>query len=509
MRIERTRNASRNIAWGIIERIFSILLPFITRTILIKILGAEYLGLNSLFTSILSVLSISELGIGTAIVFSMYKPIAEDDKDTICALLNIYRKIYIAIGSVILILGLAILPFLPKLIKGDVPADVNLYILYGIHLFDTVIGYYLFSYKAAIFSAHQRNDLISKRGAIINLIGSGLRIALLLYYKQYYAYALVLPFITIGTNIANAYLANKLFPELRCRGTITDEQKAGIKKRLVGLLSFKIYGVIFTSVDSIVISAFLGLVPLAVYNNYYYIQTSIVGFLTILTASITAGVGNKMITNTVDDNYVDFKNFTFMNGWICSWCAVCLTCLYQPFMKLWVGDGLLFSFDTMVLMVLYFLIPRITSLTYTYREAAGLWWEDRFRPLVSAIVNLIINICLVKIIGMNGVIISTLLCSVFINIPWGSIVLFRNYFKRRPTEYFRDIVFYLLVTVVVSGITYMTCSLLPDGKWILLFLKAFICCIIPNVLFFLVYCRRSEYAYSKALIKRLLKNSPF
>ena len=206
---------------------------------------------------------------------------------------------------------------------------------------------------------------------------------------------------------------------------------------------------------------------------------------------------------------MDFKNFTFMNGWICSWCAVCLTCLYQPFMKLWVGDGLLFSFDTMVLMVLYFLIPRITSLTYTYREAAGLWWEDRFRPLVSAIVNLIINICLVKIIGMNGVIISTLLCSVFINIPWGSIVLFRNYFKRRPTEYFRDIVFYLLVTVVVSGITYMTCSLLPDGKWILLFLKAFICCIIPNVLFFLVYCRRSEYAYSKALIKRLLKNSPF
>ena len=187
MRIESTRNASRNIAWGIIERIFSILLPFITRTILIKILGAEYLGLNSLFTSILSVLSISELGIGTAIVFSMYKPIAEDDKDTICALLNIYRKIYIAIGSVILILGLAILPFLPKLIKGDVPADVNLYILYGIHLFDTVIGYYLFSYKAAIFSAHQRNDLISKRGAIINLIGSGLRIALLLYYKQYYA----------------------------------------------------------------------------------------------------------------------------------------------------------------------------------------------------------------------------------------------------------------------------------------------------------------------------------
>ena len=140
MQIERTKNAARNIVWGTIEKIMILLLPFATRTVMIKTLGAEYLGLSSLFTSILSVLSTSELGFGSAIVFSMYKPIAEDDKVTLCALLNAYRKIYLAIGTIILGVGIVVIPFLPKLISGDYPADINLYVLYLIYLFNTIFN---------------------------------------------------------------------------------------------------------------------------------------------------------------------------------------------------------------------------------------------------------------------------------------------------------------------------------------------------------------------------------
>lgn len=504
MRIERTNNAVRNIIWGGIEKVISLLLPFISRTLLIYILGAEYLGLNSLFTSILSVLSISELGFGTAIVFSMYKPIAEDDKNAICALLNAYRKIYYLIGTIILIFGLIVIPFLPQLISGDVPADINLYLLYSIHLFDTVIGYYLFSYKAALFSAYNRNDLTSKRSAAVNLLGNILKIVTLIIFKSYYAYVIVLPIMTIATNIANAYLANKMFPELKCHGIITTEQKEGIKKRIIGLISFKIYGVIFTSVDTIVISAFLGLTPLAIYNNYYYIQTSIVGFLTIITTSITAGIGNKMVTNPINDNYSDFKDFTFANGWICGWCSVCLFCLYQHFMECWVGDRLVFPFSTMALMVLYFLLPRITTMTYTYREAAGLWWEDRFRPLVATVANLCLNIFLVRIIGMNGVLISTIICTICINVPWGTIILFKNYFKRSPKEYFWKIFLYVFVTVIAGLITYAFCSLLPNQGWIYLFIKAGICCVIPNIVYWIFYHKMQEYDYSKKLMIRIM-----
>lgn len=504
MKIERTRNAGRNIVWGVIEKIVSYALPFISRTILIKLLGAEYLGLNSLFTSILTVLSISELGFGTAVVFSMYKPIAEDDRDTICALLNAYRKVYLLIGTIILMAGVMIMPLLPELIKDDIPADINLYILYGIYLFDTVAGYFLFSYKQALFSAHQRNDLISKRSVAFNLIGNVLRIAMLLAFRNYYAYLIITPMITIGMNFANAYLANKYYPELRCGGDISPDQREGIKKRIIGLISFKIYGVIFTSVDTIVISTFLGLIPLAIYNNYYYVQSSIVGFLTILTSSITAGVGNKMVTNTADDNYLDFKNFVFANGWICSWCSVCLVCLYQHFMRTWLGDDLVFPFSTMILMVLYFLLPRITTLTYTYREAAGLWWEDRFRPLIATVVNLSANLILVNLIGMNGVLISTLICTIFINVPWGTIVLFKSYFKRSPVEYFRHILFYLLATFFAAGITYLCCLILPPYGWGYLLVKAAICCVMPNAVFFLFYFRLKEFSYVKNLVDRVI-----
>lgn len=505
MKIERTRNASRNIIWGIFERMIGVLLPFITRTILIKVLGAEYLGLNSLFTSILQVLSISELGIGTAIVFSMYRPIAEDDNETLCALLNMYRKIYSAIGLIILFAGMAILPFLPRLISGECPAGINVYILYFVYLFNTVISYFLYAYKQAIFSAYQRNDLISKRTAIVSFGSNLLQIGVLLTLKNYYAYVLIIPLATIGTNILNAILANKMFPELKCSGEVSKQTKQDIKKRIIGLMSFKIYNVIFTSVDTIVISSFLGLRPLAIYNNYYYVQSAIIGFLNILTASITAGVGNKMITNDVEENYYDFKKFTFANGWICSWCAVCLVCLYQHFMKCWVGIELVFPFHTMLLMVFYFLLPRITTMTYTYREAAGLWWEDRIRPLVATAVNLSVNIFLVRIIGMDGVIISTLICTIFINVPWGSMVLFKHYFKRKPYEYFGQLLYYITITAISCGATLGICSLLSENGWSFLFVKGVICCVIPNLIFLLFYHRMREFAYMKGLFFKIAR----
>lgn len=504
MRVERSKNAVRNIVWGILEKVMTLILPFVTTTILIKVLGAEYLGLSSLFTSMLSVLSISELGIGTAIVFSMYKPIAENDNETLCSLLNIYKKIYHLIGTIILVVGIMLTPFLPYLIKGSHPSDINIYLLYFIYLLNTVISYFLYAYKAALFSAYQRNDLASKIGALISFVSNMLKIFALLTIRSYYAYVVIIPLATICTNILNAILARRVFPEIIPRGKICNELKNGLKKRIIGLLSFKIYGVVFASLDTIVISAFLGLTPLAIYNNYYYIQTSIVGFLAILTTSITAGVGNKMVTNSKEDNYRDFKNFTFVNGWICSWCAVCLFCLYQHFMQLWVGEELLFSFDTMVLMVMYFLLPRITTMTYTYREAAGLWWEDRFRPLVSAVMNLITNLIFVQLIGINGVIISTLVCTVFINIPWGSLILFKNYFKCSPMHYFTRIIFYVSVTFVVGGITLIICNMLPSIGILPLIFKGMICVVIPNIFFLILYHQLPEFEYAKQLAVRMI-----
>lgn len=505
MKIERTKNSVRNITWGGIEKVVAILLPFATRTILIKELGAEYLGLNSLFTSILQVLSISELGISSAIVFSMYRPIAEDNNDLLCAFLNLYRKIYLGIGTIILIVGLGITPFLSKLIAGDINVNVNIYVLYLIYLMNTVLSYYLFAYKQALFSAHQRNDLISKRSTFVSIVSCSLQITLLLLFKNYYVYVVIIPLATVLTNVLNAFLANKMYPQIQCRGKVPDSEIKEIKKRVVGLLSYKIYGVVYASVGTIVISSFLGLVPLAIYNNYFYVQSAIISFLTIITVSITAGVGNKMITNSKEENYEDFMNFTFANGWITSWCAVCLVTLYQHFMRTWVGECLTFPFSTMVFIVLYFYLSRVTNITFTYREAAGLWWEDRFRPLVLTAVNLLLCFSLVPLIGVNGVLLSTLFCTIFISVPWGTYILFKKYFDMSPRAYFKKVLIYISITALISIVTLMICYILPSEGWLILAVKCCICLIIPNFLFWIFFRRSKEFTYVIVLWNRIRK----
>ena len=500
----RTNNAVRNITWGLAEKILLTVLPFVIRTLTIKILGAQYLGLGSLFGSILTVLSITELGLGNAIVFSMYKPIAEGDKKTVCALLNTIRKIYRFVGLLVLTVGLILMPFIEHLIKGSPPDGINVYILYGVSLFNTVVSYFMYSYMVTLFMAHQRNDLVSKRAVVINLISYALHIIALVVFKNYYVFTCLSPVITITTNLSNAYMARKVYPEYVCEGTISSEMAAGIRKKVMGLLSFKIYGVVFSSVDTIVISAFLGLVTLAKYNSYYHIQTSLVSFLAVITASITAGIGNKMITNSVDDNYQDIKNFTFLNDWLVGWCSVCLLCLYQPFMTLWLGEDMLLPKDTVIWLVLLFLLPRISNLTYTYREAAGLWWEDRFRPIISTVVNLSVNLFLVQVIGLNGVIISTLTCTLFINIPWGSAILFKYYFKRSPMGFFGRVFYYFVITCIAAGVTYWICSCIHMQGIPSFLFKMVICVIVPNVVFLICYHKMPEFQYAKAFVMRMV-----
>lgn len=500
----RTKNASRNIVWGLIENIVAILLPFLIRTFLIKSLGAEYLGLSGLFTSVLQVLNISELGLGSAIVFSMYKPIAENDNAKVCAMLNLYRKIYLIIGTIILIVGLLILPFLDVLIKGDIPNDINIYYLYLMYLGNTVVSFYLFAYKSALFSAFQRNDIISKRNTCISFLVGLLQIFFIYLFRNYYLYVLMILLGTISTNIINAYYANIMYPDIVCKGSISKEDKSELKKRVIGLLSYKIYSVIYTSVDIIVVSSFLGLVNLAVFNNYFYIQVAITRFLSVISSSITAGVGNKMITNTANDNYSDFINIVFARGWLVSWCSICLLCLYQSFMTIWVGNKLMFTIDTVILLVIQFYVSQIANVTYTYREAAGLWWEDRYRPLISTLMNISLNILLVNYIGINGVVISTVLCSTLINIPWGTFVLFSKYFKRSAMEYYKNLFYYSIITLLTGIVTYYCCELINiQGVGELIF-KFALCLLIPNIIFTIIYNNCLEFHFVKDRIKRII-----
>ena len=340
MRIERTKNTVRNIIFGSVLKIVNIILPFASRTVILYVLGAQYLGLNSLFHSILSFLSLAELGVGAAMVYMMYKPIAENDKTTIKAILNLYKRLYRIIGTVILVVGASLLPFLDSIIHGEVPDDTNIYILYFIYLINTVLTYWLFGYKNAVLQAYQRSDIESKIGIFITPVSYIVMLSFLAITKNYYAYIIWQPIFTIITNLIRLVIVDKHFPELQPEGEISKEMKTSIFKKVVAILGAKLNTVVLNAADNVVMSAFLGLTVIAVYGNYYYIMSSIITFLAIIYSSMTAGLGNSLQTETLEKNYRDFERFSFMNSWLVGWCTVCLVCLYQPFMRIWVcGSG--------------------------------------------------------------------------------------------------------------------------------------------------------------------------
>lgn len=498
----RTKNATRNITWGILYRFVTLALPFLTRTAMIYTLGSEYLGLSGLFTSILNVLSLAELGVGSAMVYAMYKPIAEKNVDTVCALLNLYKKIYRIIGGIIVTAGILILPFIRNFISGDVPKDVNIYLLFVIYLIDTAGSYFLFAYQASVLNACQRNDISSKVNIITNIIKNVAQIFALLLWNNYYCYAAFLPITSIASNIVIAYTARRMYPNYICKGKVEQKLAKEIRQKIFALFAVKISTVIYNSVDSIVISAFLGLVALAKYNNYYYIMSAVVSIVNVIYNSATASIGNSIAFESDKKNYDDYMNLSFINAWIVGWCTVCFLCLYQPFMKIWVGKDLMFDMGVVICFCLYFYVHQLKSVQSAYKDAAGLWKEDMWRSYAANIFNLIVNIILVKVVGVYGVLISTILALLVITYPWQTWMIHKRLFHCSMIPYIARLGIYTVVTIIACAITYFLCTFVREDGVLALLIKLVICSIVPNMIFLLASLRTKEL---KLMIKTLKK----
>lgn len=503
--MDKLKNTKRNIVYGSINKIIMLFCPFVIRTIIIKKLGMDYVGLGSLFTSILQVLSLAELGFGSAIVYSMYKPIAEKDTKMLSALVCFYRKIYRIIGAIILGVGIVIMPLLQFIISGDVPKDINIYILYIIYLLNTVTSYFMYAYKQSLLLAHQRNDVDSNISSIANLGMYVLQILALLLTENYYAYIIFLPLSTIAINIIRNNKVNKMYPDIGCEGEIPEESKKDMYKRVVGLMLTRVCQVCRNSFDSIVISAFLGLVILGKYQNYYYIMNTIMGFISIIANSVIAAVGNNIVTKSVEDNYKQFNVFTSAYNWLATWCTVCLLCLYQPFMKLWVGEEAMFPFVLVILMCIYFYSLKTGDPVAIYKAATGIYWEDRARPVVESLANLGLNIFLVFKFGVYGVVLSTIISIVFINIPWSMNIVFKIYFQRSAVKNALIMIMNFIKLCITGALTYMLCMIqLTDNNYINFIYKIVVCIAIPNVIIVILNFKSDDFKQAYVMFKRMI-----
>lgn len=500
VQVSRSRKSILNLTWGMIYRITNMLFPFIIKSMIIYTLGKQYLGLNSLFTAILSMLSLSELGIGSALVYNMYQPIATGDTKKVCSLLNAYKRFYQFISLIIFTLGIILMPFIKLFINGSYPNDVNIYFLYFIYLINTVLSYTFFAYKTSILEACQDNSIESKLHFIINIFMYGFQIAALIFTHNYYIYLIIMPATTLVLNIIRSNYVDKKYPQYKCEGILSKKELETIFKNIRALVGHKIGTTVILSADSIVLSSFLGLDIVAMYSNYNMILNSLMGLVTILYTAVMASVGNSLVMEKKERVYRQFGELNFLNQWVVSWCTVCLFCLYQPFMTLWMGEDMLFAQSTVVLFCVYFYSRQIRRIGLTYKEAAGMWQEDFWKPYVGVIVNLIGNIVLVLLMGVDGIIISTIVVMVLVYFPWETYVLQEKLFARPMRNYLLNIGFNIIITIISCFITNLACSRIFFTGVKGLFFKGINCLIIPNLILLLVSFRKTEF---KNLCKRV------
>lgn len=502
MESERIRNSSRNIRWGLINQALMILGPFVTRTVILYTLGTAYLGLNSLFTSILQVLNMAELGFASAIVYNMYKPIALGNTELVCALMKLYKKVYRLIGISILIIGAVLIPFLSYLIKGSYPSDINLTYLYLVYLLDVASSYFLFAYQNCLLVAHQRNDIVSKIAVMMHIIMYAGQCILLILTKDYMYYALLMPVYTISNNIYCAYISRKYYPQYICSGEVGEEIKNDIKKQVSGLLITKIAATTRNSFDSIIMSAFIGISIVGVYGNYSLIMSAVISLLIVILRGIQASVGNSVAIESKEKNYSDFLNLVFIYAWLSGFCTTVMFCLYQPFIKLWAGIDNLLSLDIVILQCLYFYFLTAGDVTSVYIDATGIWSKYKLKAVLESISNLVLNLMLVQKFGIFGIVFSTVITRLLFGFFWGEYLMFKSYFGIQfLNKFYYSYTQYFLITIIASALSWACCEYLILPVFIDFIFRILICCIIFNVLFYIAFNKRKELYDIKNIIR--------
>ena len=496
----RTLNATRNIVTGLLNKFASIVMPFIVRTVVIHTLGINYLGLDNLFSAILQVLNLSELGISSAIAYCMYRPIAERNTEKVEALYLYVKRAYQFIGMFILFAGIITTPCLKLFIKGKVPSGINIYFLYLVYIINSGISYCMFAYKSVLLNAYQRLDIGNSVLTISRMVTYILQLIILILTKNYYLFIIILPLGTIINNILLSHYVEKLFPDIRTKGKLDNETKRMVKHQILGVCINKLCLTSRNSLDSILISTYLGLSMTAIYNNYYYILNALVSIVLIVSSSIIPGIGNSIATENIEKNYKDFRKFNFLFMWLSVIFTSCLFVLYQPFMKVWMGEKYCLPSSSVLLFTIYFFSMMLGNIKAVYTEAAGLWWENKNRAIFEVILNVLLNIFLGKIFGINGIIIATVITIITVNFGLSSLVLFNSYFKYISSkEFFRDSVTYFVVMAIICSISFFTSSKVITSSLLMeIFIKLVLCIMISNCIFVLIY--RNTLLYKESVI---------
>ncbi len=500
----RTKNTIKNILWGYVGNIVTLLIQFASRTIFIYTIGVSYLGINGLFTSVLGMLSLTELGIGTAINFSLYKPVAEDDKEKIKSLMLLYKRAYQIIAVIVAVIGLALLPLLPYLVNGaeNIP---NVTIYYAIFLFNTVSSYFV-SYKYGLVNAEQKGYIVSNFNSAFNIIITIGQSVVLLIFRNYLFYLITHAGLQLIQKISLDFYLRKKYPYLKGGAQpLEAEEKKKIRKDVTALVVHKVGEISIYQTDNILISAFISVILVGKISNYNLIITSISSFIMIIFNSVTASMGNLIASGDKQTQLEVFDIYNFLGFWLYGFATVCYFVLFTPFITLWIGESNLIDFVSLVLLIFsqYLTGQRLT--VNNVKTAGGIFRQDRYLSLIQGGVNLVVSIGLGLCIGLPGIYIGTVVSGLIANIV-RPVIVYKNMYQMSAKRYFVKFTVYLAVTIVVSALMgFVVHPIISQISWSRFILALVICVIGTNAIFVLLFFKTREFKGMMGRLKNILK----
>lgn len=483
----------------------SLLASLISRYVFARYMSQEYMGLSGLFTNILTMLSLVELGVGPAITFSLYKPLAEGDTEKVKSLMRLFQTSYRIIGGLVLALGALFTPFYPFFIKDTSGVD-HLTVIYWLYVLNTGISYF-YSYKISLITADQ-NQYIRNIGHYAFFVVMNVGQAVILILTQNYILFLVLQVIcTFAENLVLSIVADRMYPYLKDKDVqpLTRETTAPIVRNIKAMILHKIGGIAVNSTDNLLITKFLGLGISGIYSNYSLIIIAVRNILGKVFSAVVASVGNIHALNDREKVATVFYRVYFLSFWLFAFCGICLGCLLQPFIELMFGKQYLLDEWTVIVLVFCFYTYGMRNAPNVLREAAGLYYKDWFKPLLEGAVNLISSIILLKRYGVVGVFLGTIISTVFVN-AWIEALMVYKYVLQKPfTGFLSQYLVFFVSFLLAYCLTSFGCRFFQAATILNLFARGMICITVPNTLFYLLYRKREELAYFKQLIITIFK----
>ena len=503
----RTEYSIINIITGLGGYFVNTILGLLCRMVFTRILSEEYLGINGLFTNILSMLSLAELGIGSAIVYALYKPLAQNDTNKITALVQFYGKCYRIVGVVVAVLGVFLIPFLNVLIHTQPNITESIYTIYIIFLFNTASTYF-FSYRSSLIAAAQKNYIVIGVNYIITIIQSVIQIGWLCITHNYLGYLLIQTLGTLIYNITISKIAVKEFPFIVEKNSVSLEKKErrSLIKNVRALIIWKLSGLLVNSTDNIIITFFSGLSAVGLSSNYMLLSGTLNGLLNQIFSSISASVGNLNAISSTEKKENMFYTINLMNYWLYAWTAIGIFVCSSDIVHVMFGKDYVMHISIPFVIALNYYMVGMQNIVWTYKNTMGIFRQGRYLLIFTAIINLTCSIFMGRIWGVFGIFFATAVSRVLTNVWYDAYAVFKYGLQTSSCKYFKEYIKCAVLTIVLGASCYLICEILQGNIIFRMLMKIIICSIIVNVVFWIVFHKKEEFIYYKRFISKLIRN---